>query len=104
MYIDVIVLVVLILLVFIFFRNFSSVVYGIFIIDLVLRALTYVKWNIGLPDVKNVINNYIPESIPAIIGKYLNGVAYTIVIWVYIAFLFVFIGYLIRTFVKKRRK
>lgn len=103
MYIDVIILVVLILLVFIFFKNFSSVVYGIFIIDLTLRALTYVKWNIGLTDVKSVINNYIPESIPGIIGKYLSGLPYTIVMWVYILFLFVFIGYIVKTFVKKRR-
>lgn len=104
MYIDVIVLVVLILLVFIFFRNFSSVVYGIFIIDLLLRGLTYIKWNIGLYDIKAIIDRYIPESIPAVIGKYLNGLPYTIVMWVYIVFLFVFIGYLIKTFTKKRRK
>jgi len=56
MFIDVIILVVLILLVFIFFRNFSSVVYAVFIIDLFLRGLTYIKWNIGLYDIKNVID------------------------------------------------
>jgi len=103
MFIDVIILVVLILLVFIFFRNFSSVVYAVFIIDLFLRGLTYIKWNIGLYDIKNVIDKYIPESVPAIIGKYLNGLPYKIVMWIYIIFLFVFIGYLVRTFVKKRR-
>lgn len=103
MYIDLIVLVVLILLVFIFFRKFSSIVYAIFIIDLTLRNLTYIKWNISLPDVKNIINKYVPESIPSIVSKYLTGVGYTIFMWVYIVLLFIFIGYLVRIFIKKRR-
>lgn len=104
MYIDLIVILVLLIVVFIFFRNFSSIVYSIFIIDLVLRALTYIKLNIPLPDVKNIIDKYIPESIPYIIGKYLSGTFYTIVMWIYIVLLFIFIGYLIRTFIKKRRR
>ncbi|MBR4619158.1 MAG: hypothetical protein IKO49_07630 [Bacilli bacterium] len=103
MYIDLIVLIILILVVFIFFRKFSSIVYAIFIIDLILRGLTYIKWNIPLQDLKNVINKYIPESVPGIIGKYLKGLPYTIVMWVYIVLLFIFVGYLIRIFIKKRR-
>lgn len=103
MYIDLIVLIILIILVFIFFRKFSSIVYAIFIIDIFLRALTYIKNNITLLDVKNVINNYIPESIPAILAKYTSGLFYTILIWVYIIFMFIFLGYLVRTFIKKGR-
>ncbi len=103
MYIDLIVFIVLLLIVFIFFRKFSSVVYAIFIVDLILRAFTYIKWNINLLDIKNVIDKYIPESVPAILGRYLDGIFYTIVIWIYIVLLFIFIGYLIRTFIKKRR-
>lgn len=103
MYIDLIVLLVLIAVVFIFFRKFSSIVYAIFIIDLILRAMTYIKWNINLLDIKNVIDKYLPESVPGIIGRYLKGLPYTIVMWIYIILLFIFIGYLIRTFIKKRR-
>ena len=65
MYIDLIIFIILIAVVLIFFRKFSSIVYAIFIIDLTLRALTYIKWNINLLDIKNVINNYIPENVPA---------------------------------------
>ena len=70
MYIDLIIFIILIAVVFIFFRKFSSIVYAIFIIDLTLRALTYIKWNINL---------------------------------LYIIFMFIFIGYLVRTFIKKRK-
>lgn len=103
MYIDLIILILIIGVVFFFFRKFSSVVYAIFIFDLVLRALTYIKLNIHLADLKSVIDKYIPESIPDIIGKYSSGVFYTILMWIYIVLLFIFIGYLVRTFIKKRR-
>lgn len=103
MYIDLIILIILIAIVFIFFRKFSSIVYAIFIIDTVLRALTYIKWNISLMDIRNVIDKYIPENVPAILGRYLKGLPYTIVMWIYIILMFIFVGYLIRTFIKKRR-
>jgi hypothetical protein len=103
MYIDLIILVLIIGVVFFFFRKFSSVLYAIFIFDLVLRGLTYIKEIIHLKDLQSVIDKYIPESIPNIIDKYSSGVFYTILMWVYIILLFVFVGYLVRTFIKKRR-
>ena len=103
MYIDLIVLILIIVGVFVFFRKFSSVLYAIFIFDLVLRGLTYIKLNIHLNDLKNVIGKYIPESIPNIIDKYSSGIFQTILMWLYIILLFVFVGYLFRTFLKKRR-
>ena len=60
MYIDLIVLVVLILLVILFFKRFSSFVFSIAIIDMFLRIITFIKYNIGLPDVSAVIGKYIP--------------------------------------------
>ena len=103
MYIDLIILVLIIVGVFIFFRKFSSVLYALFIFDLVLRGLTYIKDNIHLNDLKNVIDKYIPESVPNIIDKYSSGIFQTILMWVYIVLLFVFVGYLFRIFLKKRR-
>ena len=103
MYIDLIILILIIALVFFFFRKFSSVLYAIFIFDLILRGLTYIKWNIHLRDLQSVIDKYIPENIPNIIDKYTSGVFQTVFIWIYIILLFIFIGYLIRTFIKKRR-
>ena len=85
MYIDLIVLIVLIAVVIIFFKNFSSFVYFIAILDILLRILTAIKLNIPLADLKAVINNYIPESIPAIVSKYLNfwtiGASYSVTLW-----------------------
>lgn len=103
MYIDLIVLIVLIILVFIFFKNLSSFVYFFVIADIFLRILTAIKLNIPLKDVAAVINNYIPESIPALIGKYISGIPYTIFIWIYIIIFIIFETYIIKTFWKKKR-
>ncbi len=103
MYIDLIVLIVLIAIIIIFFKNFSSVVYFIAIVDILLRILTAVKNNIPLQDIRAVINNYIPESIPSIVHKYLTGIPYTIFIWIYIIIFSIFLSYIIKTFWKKKR-
>lgn len=103
MYIDLIVLIVLIVVVFFFFRKFSSIVYFVAIMDILLRILTFFKNNIPLPDVSALINKYIPESIPAIIGHYFNGILYTILVWAFVIVMIIFESYIIRTFWKKKK-
>ena len=103
MYIDLIVLVVLIALVIIFFKNFSSFVYFFAIFDITLRVLTGVKNLITLADIKAVMNNYIPENIPSIVNKYLNGLPYDIFLLIYIIIYIIFLTYIIKTFWNKKR-
>ncbi len=103
MYIDLIVLIVLIALIIIFFKNFSSVVYFIAIFDILLRIFTFIKLNIPLKDIAAVIDNYIPESIPSLLSKYISGIPYTIILWCYVIIFIIFETYIIRTFWKKRR-
>lgn len=103
MYIDLIILIVLILVVFFFFRKFSSIVYFIAIVEILLRILTFFKNNIPLPDVSALINKYIPESISAIIGNYFDGVLYTILVWLFVIVMIIFESYIIRTFWKKKK-
>lgn len=103
MYWDLIVFIVLIVIVLMFFRNFSSFVYFIAIFDIMLRILTFFKHNIGLPDVAALINKYVPESIPAIINKYLSGLPNTIVQWAFVVIMIIFEIYIIKYFVKKRK-
>ena len=103
MYIDLVVLVVLILIVIMYFRRFSSFVYFVAIVDIFLRILTFIKNNIGLPDLAAVIDNYIPESILAIAGNYTSGVLYTIIAWVYIIIMAIFLFYNTKFFIKKRK-
>lgn len=103
MYIDLIVLVVLILLVIMFFKRFSSFVFSIAIIDMFLRIVTFIKYNIGLPDVSAVIGKYIPENIIAIIHKYSSGIIATILDWIYVIIMIIFLSYVIKIFISKKK-
>ncbi len=103
MYIDLVVLVVLVLIVIMYFRRFSSFVYFIAIVDIFLRILTFIKNNIGLPDLAAVIDKYIPESILAIVGNYTSGVVYTIISWIFIVIMAIFLSYITKFFIKKKK-
>ncbi len=103
MYWDLVVFIVLIVVVLMFFRNFSSFVYFVAIFDILLRILTFLKNNLGLPDVAALIDKYIPESVLAMIGKYTSGIANTILQWIFVLIMIIFEAYLIKYFVKKRK-
>ena len=104
MYIDLIIVVVLLGLVIFFFRKFDSFVYSVAIIDILLRILTFLKDNLPLPDVAALINKYIPESIPSLIGKYTNSSLKIFLVWVYVVIMIIFEVYIIKYFWKKKRR
>ena len=73
------------------------------IVDILLRILTFIKNNIGLPDVSALIGKYVPESIPAIISKYTDGIPNTILQWVFLIIMIIFEAYIIKFFWKKKK-
>ena len=103
MYIDLIVLIILILIVIMFFKRFDSFVLFIGIIDIFLRILAYIKHNIGLKDVSDLIGKYLPESVFDIIDKYTNGIIQTILNWIFIFIMCIFLFYITKIFMKKKK-
>ena len=102
MYIDLGVVVVLLILVIIFFRRFSSFVYSFAIIDIFLRILAFIKNN-TVPELRNLIGNHFPESIPALIDKYSSGIINTLLIWAYVIIFCIFLFYITEYFIKKKK-
>ena len=102
MYLDAIIVVALILVAFCWFRRFSKFVYAFAIIDLFLRLLNYIANNIGIKGFDKWVNSIFPNSIPAIINNYTNGIVSTVLIWIYIGLMVIFLFYVIRTFVRKK--
>ena len=102
MYIDVIVLLVLLGVVIFLFRKFSSFVYAVAIIDIFLRILTFIRDN-SVPELKSLIGKYFPESIAGIIGHYSSGMFYTLLMWAYVIIFAIFLGYITKYFIKKRK-
>ncbi len=102
MYVDVIIVLILLAIVIFLFRKFSSFVYAVAIIDIFLRILTFIRDN-SVPELKSLIGKYFPESIAAIIGNYSDGIFYTILMWAYVIIFAIFLGYITKYFIKKRK-
>lgn len=102
MYIDVIILLILLVAVIFIFRKFSSFVYAVAIIDIFLRILTFVRDN-SVPELHNLIAKYFPESIPAIMDTYTNGILFKVLMWIYVGIFIVFLFYITKYFIHKRK-
>lgn len=104
MYIDLVVLIVLILVVVMFFKRFDSFVYFMAIIDIFLRILAFIKNNIGLPDVSALIGKYLPESVFGIIDKYCGYHLINIILkWAFVIIMIIFLSYITKLFIKKKK-
>ena len=103
MYIDLIVLAVLLILIVMFFKRFSSFVFFVAIVDIFLRILTFIKDNIGLSDVRAIIDKYLPESVFGIIDKYTSGLPNTVLKWSFVVIMTIFLFYIIKIFIKKKK-
>ena len=103
MYIDLIVLVLLILVVIMFFKNYQSFVFLMAIIDIFLRILSFIKSNIGLPDVSHIIGKYFPDSIFDIINSYTKGTLNIIIKWCFVIVMINFLFYITRIFLRKKK-
>ena len=99
---DAIIFLILLIVVIIFFKRFSNTVFFVAIFDILLRILTFLRDNTFI-EVKSFIRKYFPENIPHIISKYTDGTLCTILIWIYVVIMMVFLYYVIRIFIKKKK-
>ncbi len=103
MYADLIIVLILLGIVVFFFRRFSSFVYATAIIDIFLRILSFIKYNVDVPELKSLIGKYFPESIAGIINSYTSGVFNVIIMWAYVIIYAIFLGYIVKYFIYKRK-
>lgn len=78
---DLVILVILVIIILIWFKNFNSFVYFLGITEIFFRIMHFIANNIGIKEVSNVINKYIPSSLFSVLAKYSNGLLYTILSW-----------------------
>lgn len=103
MYIDLILLIIIIVAVVMYFRNFSAFVFIVAITDILLRILSFIRSNIGLPDFKAFLAKYFPDSIFSIIDKYTNGDISIILKWLFVIIMIFFLYYVIKIWIKKKK-
>lgn len=102
MYFDLIVLVIIILGIIFFCRKFRNFVYLIAVVDIFLRILTFIKNNLGIPEISSIIAKYLPENLPALINKYTNGVLAELIIWAYVIIMIFFLCYTVKILWKRK--
>lgn len=99
---ELILLFVILVLVIIFFRDTKSLIYTLGIIEIFLHIMTFIKNHIGIKEVTNIIDKYIPESILNILAKYSNGLFYDILCWCFLICMIWFLIYLVKYLFKRK--
>ena len=99
---DAIIFIILLVVVICFFRSLYNTVFFVAIVDISLRILTFIKNN-TFQEVKVFLGKYLPENIPNIISKYAKGDLYLILVWIYVILMSIFLYYIVRYFIKKRK-
>ena len=105
MYIDLIVFIVLMIIVFLKYNRFHSYVLFFAIVDITLRILAFVRTNIPIRGISKVISDYLPNSLIDLINKYTSdwNMVNLILRWIYVGIMTIFLYYIIKLFLKKRK-
>lgn len=105
MYIDLIVLIALIILIIIYFRRFSSFVYLMCAMDILYKLLHFIASNVPIPELTNIINKYVPTSLLGLFGNYIGteNIVFTIVKWAIFVLYCIFLFYIIRILVRRKK-
>ena len=103
MYLDLVVLAVAIVFVIVYSKRLQTYMFGFGMIDITFRILNLICGFIPSKDIRGLINTYIPESVPSVINKYTNGVFNKGLIFVYIVIMIIFLYYVVKIFVKRKK-
>lgn len=99
---DIIIFLVLIIIVLLIFRDTSVIVYFIGTADVALKLIHFIKVQLGIKEVTSFVNTYIPSSVMGIIESSTSGLATSLLAWLYIAVMIMFVVYLCRYIFKLR--
>lgn len=99
---DLIVLLVLMAVVVVLFKDTKCLVYFLGIVEIFFQVITYFGNHIGIVEVKNFIDTYIPSSILEIIGRYSTGLFYDILSWLFVGSFLLLDYYLIKYCFKRK--
>ena len=103
MYIDLIVLIVALVFVIIYSKRFQTYIFGFGMIDVAFRILNIIKGFIPIKNFKKLVDTYIPASVPDVINKYTKGAIDVVLIWIYVIIMAIFLYYIVRIFLKRKK-
>lgn len=98
---DLIILLALIVIIAFFFRDYKNVVYFLGIVEIFFRIIHFIGDHLKISELNKFINDYIPQSLFTMLGKYANGLLYEILMWLLLAIFISLEVYLIKYFFKR---
>ncbi|MEE0699523.1 MAG: hypothetical protein U0M66_02915 [Bacilli bacterium] len=102
-YVDLVVLIVMLVFVIIYSKRFQTYIFGFGMIDILFRILNIINGFIPIKEVRTFINEYVPESVPGVINHYTSGIFNTVLIWVYVVIMAIFLYFIVKLFVKRKK-
>ncbi|MDD3187097.1 MAG: hypothetical protein PHD02_01330 [Bacilli bacterium] len=100
---EAVILVFILFFIIMFFKRFTSFVYGVAMIDILLRILDFVRYNINVKEISSFISNYFPSSILSIINRHSSGIINDILSWAFIAIMALFLYYTVKVFMRRKK-
>ena len=95
---DLLFLVILVIIVAIVFQDTKRLVYLMGILEVFFRLIHGIGDRLGITELNSFINQYIPSSIFSILSSHTDGILYTVLCWVIIGILAMFLFYLVKYF------
>lgn len=99
---DLVVLLVLIVVVVVVLRDIKWVTYLLGVLEIFLRIIHYIGDHLGIKELNSFINNYFPNSLFSLLGKYSSGIVYDILSWILLVFFIFFLIYLVNYLFKRK--
>ena len=103
MYLDLVVLIVLFVFVIIYSKRFQTYIFGFGMVDILFRILNIIRGFIPISDVRKFISTYVPSSVPGVINKYTEGMINSILIWIYVIIMGIFLYFIVKIFIKRKK-
>ena len=97
---DIVVIFIILLIVALVFKRLDNVIIFFGLIDIFLRIVNYIGDH-TIDEIKNIVNKIFPDSIPAIISNYSEGLLENILIWGYVLLMALFIYYVFRMLIHR---
>lgn len=91
---------IILLIVALVFKRASNVIVFFGLIDIFLRILDYIGKHTS-DNINNFINKIFPDSIPAIINSYSTELLESILMWIYVGLMILFLYYVFRMLIHR---
>lgn len=97
---EIVILIIIVLLVAIIFKRLSNTIIFLGLIDIFLRIVDFIGRN-TTKQINTFINKYFPSSIIGIIEKYSSGIVETVLIWLFVVLMIMFLYYVFKMLIRR---